>query len=229
MLTAVTMNGLFLTVPVAYAAVVCLLFCQPALRDLKQLGRFIPIVIIASTLLWQEEFQSPSTTATVHSSIYSALLPGFLIGVEMSARAVAMVLAISVFMRTTNFSDLSRLLEKLSRSQAFSFVFGLAFNLTPYLERLARDTLNAIKLRGGFQARNLASSVKCLLSSTTLNALAKCDDISYAAEARAFGATRRKGRFGSGWSASLSRYDLILAALTSAVVLLSFSFRAMGF
>ena len=218
-LLAVAMNGIFLLIPLAYAATAALLFSRRAFRDLKQLAKLIPIIVVSSTLLWQEEYPLPSGMPSVTSFPFFS---GLLVGTEMSARAIVMVLAVSVFMRTVKISELTRLFEKASRSESFSFVFGLALNITPYLERIARDTLNAIKLRGGFQLRNLASSVKHLLSSTTLNALEKCQDISYAAEARAFGTARTTTRPAQRDLPTASRTDLAVFVTTAIIVVLSF-------
>ena len=222
-LLAVTMNGVFLLIPLAYAATAGLLFSREAFRDLKQLVKLIPIIVVSSTLLWQEEYPLPSGMPSVTSSPFFS---GFLIGVEMSARAVVMVLAVSVFMRTVRVSELTRVLERASRSESFPFVFGLALNIAPNLERIGRDTLNAIKLRGGFRLRNLASSVSHLLSSTTLNALAKCQDISYAAEARAFGSGRNATSSAHRDRPTPSRVDFFVLIATGVVVVLSFVLKA---
>lgn len=219
-LLAVAMNGIFLFIPLAYAATAGLFFSREAFRDLKQLAKLIPIIVVSSTLLWQEEYPLPSAMPSLTSSPFFS---GFLVGAEMSARAIVMVLAVSVFMRTVKISELTRVFEKTTRSESFSFVFGLALNITPYLERIARDTLNAIKLRGGFQLRNLASSVRHLLSSTTLNALEKCQDISYAAEARAFGIARTKTNSAQRDLPTPSRTDLAVLVMTAIVVVLSFA------
>ena len=219
-LLAVSMNSIFLLIPLAYAAMAGLLFSREAFRDLKQLMKLIPIIVVSSTLLWQEEYPLPSGMPLVTSSPFFS---GFLVGLEMSARAVVMVLAVSVFMRTVKISELSHVLETASRSESFPFVFGLALNITPYLERIGRDTLNAIKLRGGFQLKNLTSSVKHLLSSTTLNALQKCQDISYAAEARAFGIARTTVRPTPRDLPAPSRTDLTVLFATVVVTFLSFA------
>jgi len=222
-LLAVAMNGVFLLIPLAYAATAGLLFSREAFRDLKQLVKLTPLIVVSSTLLWQEEYPLPSGMPFLTSSPF---FTGFLVGVEMSARAVVMVLAVSVFMRTVKVSELSCVLERASGSESFSFVFGLALNIAPYLERIGRDTLNAIKLKGGFQLRNLASSVSHLLSSTTLNALAKCQDISYAAEARAFGSGRSMTNSAHRDSPTASRIDLSVLIATTVVVVLSFILKA---
>ena len=224
-LLAVAMNGIFLLIPLAYAATAGLIFSRKAFRDLKQLTKLIPIIVVSSTLLWQEEYPLPSEMPALTSSPFFS---GFLVGVEMSARAIVMVLAVSVFMRTVKISELSRLLERASRSESFSFVFGLALNTAPYLERIGRDTLNAIKLRGGFQLTNLTSSARHLLSSTTLNALAKCQDISYAAEARAFGIARTATRSGPRDLPPPSRTDFAVLITTVIVVVLSFVSKTYG-
>ena len=221
-LLAVAMNGTYLLIPLVYAATASLLFSREAFRDLRQLAKLVPIIIISCTLLWQEEYNLPSAIPSLTSSPYFS---GFLIGSEMSARAIVMVLVVSVFMRTIKISELTRVFEKASRSESFSFVFGLALNIMPYLQRIAGDTLNAIKLRGGFQLKNLASSLKHLLSSTTLNALEKCQDISYAAEARAFGLARTRARSAQQSLPSLLRTDFALIVITATVLAVSFALK----
>jgi energy-coupling factor transporter transmembrane protein EcfT len=223
LLLALSMGGAFLLIPLIYAAVVCLLFSREAFRDLRQIVVLVPVVIVVSTLLWQAEYIDPSPMATATSSPFVA---GFIVGVEMSVRAVVTVLAVSVFVRTSKVSDLTYLIESVSGSKSFSFVLGLAFNIRPYLERISRDTLNAIKMRGGFTLRNMASSISCLLSSTTLNALAKCQDISYAAEARAFGSEMKAARSAPREQMKPSRTDLAIIITTVILVVLSFVSKA---
>jgi len=223
LLLAISMAGAFLLIPLVYAAVVCLLFSRRAFRDLKQIVILVPAVIAVSTLLWQADYIDTSPMSAVTPSPF---LAGFLVGVEVSVRAVVTVLAVSAFVRTVKFSELSYLIESVSRSKSFSFVFGLAFNIRPYLERISRDTLNAIKMRGGFRPRNMASSVRYLLSSTTLNALAKCQDLSYAAEARAFGSARSAARPACRDQIRPSRTDLVILVTTAIVIALSFASKA---
>jgi len=223
LLLAISMTGAFLLIPLAYMAVVCLLFSREAFHDLKQIVILVPTVIVVSTVLWQAEFIDTPPMTPVASSPFVA---GFLVGVEMSVRAVVTVLAVSAFVRIVKLSDLSYLIERLSGSKSFSFVFGLAFNMRPYFERISRDTLNAIKMRGGFRLRNMVSSVRYLLSSTTLNALAKCQDISYAAEARAFGSARSTARSARRDQIRPSWTDLVILVTTAILVVLSFASRA---
>jgi len=212
------MNGALLLIPLAYATATCLLLSREGFRDLKQIAMFIPVVILISTILWQAEYiDTPSTSPTT-----APLLAGFFVGIEMSLRAVSMVLAVSAFVRTVRLSDLTYLIEKSTKSRSFSFVFGLALNMKPYLERISRDTLNAIKMRGGFRLNNMVSSVSYLVSSTTLNALAKCQDISYAAEARAFGSERSIARSARNDHVHPSSTDFVIIAITAAIVAVSF-------
>lgn len=221
LLLAITMGGVFLLLPLAYVTTACILLSRDSFRDLRQLTKLVPIIVIASTLLWQEQYQ-PSGTSSAASF---PLMSGFLVGIEMSVRAVVMVLAISAFVRTVDISELTGLLERLSGSEAFSFVFGLAFNFSQRLERIARDTLNAIKLRGGFRVRNLAVSVRYLLSSTTLKALAKSEDMAYAAEARAFGAGREMPNPLHRDYPNASWLDVAALAGTTGLVILAFALR----
>jgi hypothetical protein len=223
LLLATLMDGVFLLIPLVYAAAACLFFSREAFHDLRQIVMLVPVVIVVSTLLWQAEYIDTSHMSAVMSSPYVA---GFFVGVEMSVRAVVIVLAVSAFVRTVKFSELSYLIENVSRSKSFSFVFGLAFNIRPYLERISRDTLNAIKMRGGFRPRNMASSVRYMLSSTTLNALAKCQDLSYAAEARAFGSAGGAACPARGDRIRPSRTDLVILIMTAIVVALSFASKA---
>jgi energy-coupling factor transporter transmembrane protein EcfT len=223
LLLALSMGGAFLLIPLIYAAIVCLLLSREAFRDLRQIVVLVPVVIVVSTLLWQAEYidASPMTVATS-----SPFVAGFIVGVEMSVRAVVTVLAVSVFVRTVKVSDLTYLIESVSGSKSFSFALGLAFNIRPYLERISRDTLNAIKMRGGFTLRNMPSSISCLLSSTTLNALAKCQDISYAAEARAFGSEMNVARTAPQGQMKPSRTDIVVMIATAILVVLSFVAKA---
>jgi energy-coupling factor transporter transmembrane protein EcfT len=219
---AAGMGGIRLLIALAYVAGVCALFSRGSFRDLRQLTRFVPVVIVLSALLWREEYQ-PRIVWKMPTIISSMpFVSGLLVGVEMSIRAVVMVLAISAFVRTVKFTELSHLFERVSKSQMFSFIFELAFNLTPYLERIARDTMNSIKLRGGFRLRNLVSSVRYMLSSTMLNALAKCDDISYAAEARAFSIGRERAASNLGNQLTATRADF--AMLLATAIVLTFAF-----
>ena len=226
---ATGMGGIRLLIPLAYVVGVCALFSRGSFRDLRQLTRFVPVVIVLSALLWREEYQPTivwkmdfDLLLSVSNGPSMPFVSGLLVGVEMSIRAVVMVLAISAFVRTVKFNELCGLFERVSKSQTFSFIFGLALNLTPYLERIAKDTMNSIKLRGGFRLRNLASSVRYMLSSTMLNALAKCDDISYAAEARAFGIGGERVASNSGNQLTATRADFAMLLATGTVLTFAF-------
>ena len=221
LLLAITMGGVFLLLPLGYVTATCILFSRESFRDLRQLTKLVPIIVIASTLLWQEQYQLPAIPGATSFGFVS----GFLVGIEMSVRAVVMVLAVSAFLRTIEISELTGLLEKASGSEAFSFVFGLAFNFTQSLERIARDALNAIRMRGGFRVSNLMISARYLISSTTLKALAKSEDMAYAAEARAFGARREMSNPLQRDYPSASWLDLATLAGTTGVVILSFVLR----
>ncbi len=217
LLLATLMDGAFLLVSLIYAVTACLFFSREAFHDLRQLVVLVPVTLVVSTLLWQAEYIDTSPMSVVSSSPH---LTGFVVGVEMSVKAVVIVLAASAFVRTMKFSELSHLIESVSGSKSFSFVFGLAFNIRPYLERICRDTLNAIMMRGGFRPSNMISSFKYLLSSTTLNSLAKCQDLSYAAEARAFGSARNTTEPTRRDQIRPTRTDLAIIITTAVVVVL---------
>ncbi len=117
---------------------------------------------------------------------------GFLLGLQMTVRAVTILMTTSVFTRLTSVGDLAALLSGWGMGE-LGFVLGLAVNLLPVVRRISANTLTAMRLRGGFRRHRLRA-LRLMLVTILVNVLRYGDEMVCAAEARAFNNTRLRLR-----------------------------------
>jgi len=103
---------------------------------------------------------------------------------ELGLRALLLASAMLGFSRALSISDVSGLLERAGLREV-GFAAGVAVNMLPLVAETASDAYQALRLRGGFRRRRLRA-VRLLLVTVIANSLAYADDISGAAEARAY-------------------------------------------
>jgi energy-coupling factor transporter transmembrane protein EcfT len=108
----------------------------------------------------------------------------------MALRALSVALAVGGFAYAVSVDEMAWLFE-MAGLKGLGFAVGVAFNLLPTLEQIARNAYEAMRLRGGFQrrgARHFQSDghLRMLLVTIIVNALRRGDEVVEAAEARAF-------------------------------------------
>ncbi len=117
---------------------------------------------------------------------------GFLLGLQMTVRAITILMAMSIFSRLTSVGDLAALLSGWGMGE-LGFVLGLAVNLLPVVRRISANTLTAMRLRGGFRRHRLRA-LRLVLVTILVNVLRYGDEMVCAAETRAFNNTRLRVR-----------------------------------
>jgi energy-coupling factor transporter transmembrane protein EcfT len=134
--------------------------------------------------------------------------PGLSLGLEMAARALALMLAFSLGMSALSLSDMLTIFDQL-HLRGLGFALGVAMNLLATLQEMARTTFETIKLRGGL--RRPLAALRLFLVTLVSNTLRYGEQIVNAASVRAFdpaGGRRRVLR--------PRRADLLLTAALAA-------------
>ena len=147
---------------------------------------------------------------TVLGTLWSWL--GLAMGIQMAARAVAIVVAVSGFAASVSISELAGLLECIGL-KGLGFALGVAFNMLPIVQETATVTYHALRLRGGFRRERL-QAIRLLLITIIVNSLRHADDIVSAAEARAFSPGHSPGQ-----RIQWTRNDLVLTSALFAVAI----------
>lgn len=129
---------------------------------------------------------------------------GLSLGVQMMARAVAILLAVYTLTTTLSLSTIASVFERIG-FKGLGFALGVAVNALPIVQRNLREVFTALRLRGGFRRRPL-HALRLVLLATTVNSVRHADDIVAAAEARGF-AVERSRRVKLRWQVG----DLLLA------------------
>ncbi|MGC8836992.1 MAG: energy-coupling factor transporter transmembrane component T [Anaerolineae bacterium] len=109
---------------------------------------------------------------------------GFLLGLQMALRASAVLVAAHLFASAVSVAELVALFEGLG-ARGLGFAVGVAFNLLPTVQEIARTTYHAMRLRGAFRRPGLRAA-RLFLVTLVVGALRHADEIVAAAEARAF-------------------------------------------
>lgn len=109
---------------------------------------------------------------------------GFLLGLQMALRAGTVLVAAHLFASAVSVAELTALLEGLG-TRGLGFAVGVAFNLLPTVQEMARTTYHAMRLRGAFR-RPGPRVARLFLVTLVVGALHHADEIVAAAEARAF-------------------------------------------
>ncbi|MDH7489531.1 MAG: energy-coupling factor transporter transmembrane component T [Anaerolineae bacterium] len=108
---------------------------------------------------------------------------GFLIGVWMSLRAVALMLAFAISLGVLSITEMVRLFDAVNL-RGLGFALGVALNLGPVLRDAVEAAYHTIRLRGGF--RRPLQATRLFLVTVIANALRYGDDVVKSASARAF-------------------------------------------
>ncbi len=108
---------------------------------------------------------------------------GFRIGVWMSVRAVALMLAFAISLGALSITEMVRLFDA-AKLRGLGFALGVALNLGPVLRDAVEAAYHTIRLRGGF--RRPVHAMRLFLVTVIANALRYGDDVVKSASARAF-------------------------------------------
>jgi energy-coupling factor transporter transmembrane protein EcfT len=161
-----------------FVVVFSALFFRGGLRPVRRLEFW---VLVASAVLL-----SPFLIGEKDLSLFGLSLSrqGFWAGLWMALRALSVALAVGGFAYAVSVDEIARLFE-VAGWKGLGFAVGVAFNLLPTLEEMARNAYQAMRLRGGFQRERLRA-LRMLLVAIVVNALRRGDEVVEAAEARAF-------------------------------------------
>jgi len=184
------------------------LFAPPAFRGLRHPPVWLFLgFILTSSALWIGQ-------PNAHFGPIPISTGGLIMGLRMSLRALAILLAMRTFAFTTSPAEFAGLCERLG-IKGLGFTVGTAFNLLPTLDASARCTLDTLRLRGAWRRRRVTAA---RLGTVTImaNALRHANDVAVAAEARGFVPERARAL-----PLRHSRIDLpLIAALTASVLAL---------
>ncbi|MBC7224376.1 MAG: hypothetical protein H5T59_08925 [Anaerolineae bacterium] len=109
---------------------------------------------------------------------------GLVLGAQMALRAATVLVAAHLLASAVSVAEWTALLEGLG-ARGLGFAVGVAFNLVPTLEEMARTTYHAMRLRGAFR-RPGPRTWRLYLVTLVVGALRHADEVVAAAEARAF-------------------------------------------
>jgi len=169
------------------APVVFLWAWAQGVRPLRRLRRprlwlFILGVVVINALAWREEGERVVVVGLALSR------QGLLNGLWMALRTIIVLTAMSIFARAVSISELAALFARLGLKE-LGFILGVALNLLPVVQETARNTLLAMRLRGGFRRHKLRTLHRMLVT-ILANCLRYGDDVVCAAEAKAFSPQR---------------------------------------
>jgi len=118
-----------------------------------------------------------------------ALAPqGLELGLSMLGRTVVLWLAVNTVVLGLSLQQWSAFFERLGL-HGFGFTMGVAFHLVPSVLASATDAWHALRMRGGLSAYGWEAPQR-LLTAVVSGALRHVDEITAAAQARAYDPTR---------------------------------------
>ena len=115
---------------------------------------------------------------------------GAMASMQIALRFLAMMAAIDGFTATVEIATLAGLFERLGL-KGLGFSLGVAFNLLPALRQSGMNAWRSLRMRGGFR-RHRRQALQNLLMTIITGALRRSEEISLAAEARAFSPERTR-------------------------------------
>jgi energy-coupling factor transporter transmembrane protein EcfT len=109
---------------------------------------------------------------------------GLQLGLQMSMRAVVILVAVNGLTASIDISTLAGLFERLGL-HGLGFSMGVALNLLPALQQSATNAWRSLKMRGGLR-RKRWRGLQLLAITVVTNALRRAEEVALAAEARGF-------------------------------------------
>jgi energy-coupling factor transporter transmembrane protein EcfT len=110
---------------------------------------------------------------------------GLQTGVQMLARALAIMIAVQTLTARISLSTVASVFERIG-FKGLGFALGVAVNALPLVQQTFDDVLMALRLRGGLRGRRWLRGLRLLLLTTIVNSAHHAEDIVAAAEARGF-------------------------------------------
>ena len=105
-------------------------------------------------------------------------------GVQMTLRAIVILLAADGLSSSVNITEMAGLLER-SGLHGLGFSIGVATNLLPDLRQSSTNAWHSLRMRGGLRA-NWSRGIQLLFLTVLSNSLRHAEEIVLAAEVRAF-------------------------------------------
>jgi len=109
---------------------------------------------------------------------------GMEIALQIALRFVIMMVAVQGFVDTVEISAIAALFERFGL-KGLGFSLGVAMNMIPALQESSLDAWQSLRMRGGLRKKRWRG-LQLLLTTIMANALRRAEEISLAAEARAF-------------------------------------------
>lgn len=143
---------------------------------------------------------------------------GILLGLHMLMRAVSIFIAAQIFSVRVPVLDLTRLADAIGM-RGFGFSLGVAFHMLPEVHSIARETRDALKLRGNFRIHRIHATKQWLIA-ILVQLIQRSDEVVSAARTRGFGSGKRY-RYFPEWHAgdSLIVTVIIVAFILDSVLL----------
>lgn len=186
---AVLVPGIWLLILLGVVIAFAALFCEGGLRPLRRRGFWF---LIASTLLLSPLFIGDKDFSLLWLGFSRQ---GFWIGLGMALRGVVIMFAMTTFSNAVSVVEITHLFEAAGL-KGLGFAQGTAFNMLPTIQETIDTLYQAIRLRGGFRRRRLAT-LKTLAMAAVVNSLRHGDEIVDAAQARAFNPKRHRAELPS--------------------------------
>lgn len=109
---------------------------------------------------------------------------GLVLAMQIVLRFVVIVVSVDGFTSFVDISAIAGLLERFGL-RGLGFSLGVALNLLPSFRRSAINAWDSLLMRGGFRKQRWLA-IQLLLTTIVSNAIRRAEDISLAAESRAF-------------------------------------------
>lgn len=172
--------------PVQYSLAISL-FCLAVLALLYPgaLGRLLrPRWLVLLALLIPAGMIFPPDQPAAGSGSVSFLPAGLLLGLQMALRAAVVLLAVDSFSGAVDIGAVAGMVERLGL-RGLGFSIGIAINLLPSLRQTITNAWHSLRMRGGFRRRR-RRALQLLFITVVTNALRRAEEITLAAEARAY-------------------------------------------
>jgi energy-coupling factor transporter transmembrane protein EcfT len=153
-----------------------ILYPTALLRIFKLRWLIVLVLLILATTL------TAKPDASFRGIAYSRA--GALTGLQMALRAVIIFMAVNGLTSSLDISVLAGMLERAGL-RGLGFSIGVSMNLLPGLRQSVTNTWHSLWMRGGLR-RQRWRALKYLLITVMVNALRQGEEISLAAEARAY-------------------------------------------
>ena len=190
-------------------SVLALIYPNPFKRVLRLRWLIWMLLLVVPTIFFFGEHDSVFAGITYSSE-------GLAIGIQIAVRFIVLIIALQNLTCAVDISSMAGLLERFGL-HGLGFAIGVALNLLPALETSASQAWYTLKMRGGLR-RQRWRGCQLLVITIITNALKRAEEVSLAAELRAF--SPEKSRPFPIQQGSLDRASLGLMVLTVVVLIL---------